>query len=328
MEGNIFYNYVYLDPRKPGNYNYGELHFDYEPFYIGKGSYDRLNAHLYENEENACNKKKYNKIQKIIKVTDNNPIILKLFENLEENNALNLEKMLIKLIGRDDLGMGPLTNLTDGGDDNHSYKYSKIVFQYDLNGNFIKEYRSIKFAFRVTGILGISECCRGINKTAGNHFWSYKELTKEEIQEHLDDINYHKGCIHIFKYDLINGKLVEKYKSIKYAGIMNNIHAENIIASLKNDSKTADNHFWSYKELTKEEIDARIYVIKFKKTVSKSICKFEKINNIFIEKYESISSASKINNLGRGHIRSCCNGYRKSAGGFIWRYEYMGNNNL
>jgi len=43
---NRFYVYVYLDPRKPGNYTYGDYHFDYEPFYVGKGCDDRLNDHL------------------------------------------------------------------------------------------------------------------------------------------------------------------------------------------------------------------------------------------------------------------------------------------
>lgn len=27
-----YYVYVYLDPRKPGSFDYGEFHFDHEPF--------------------------------------------------------------------------------------------------------------------------------------------------------------------------------------------------------------------------------------------------------------------------------------------------------
>lgn len=43
---NRFYVYALLDPRKPGKYKYGEYEFDYEPFYVGKGSGDRCEHHL------------------------------------------------------------------------------------------------------------------------------------------------------------------------------------------------------------------------------------------------------------------------------------------
>jgi hypothetical protein len=42
--------YVYLDPRQLGPYNYGNYHFDYQPFYVGVSSgktiHDRKVRHL------------------------------------------------------------------------------------------------------------------------------------------------------------------------------------------------------------------------------------------------------------------------------------------
>ena len=37
------------------------------------------------------------------------------------------------------------------------------------------------------------------------------------------------------------------------------------------------------------------------------------------DKYESIISAAKINNLSDSHISQCCNGKRKSCGGYKWK---------
>lgn len=58
---------------------------------------------------------------------------------------------------------------------------SKPVIQYDLKGNFIAEYPSIKEAERQTGIqdISIGNCCRGyiITKVtqAGGFKWKYKK---------------------------------------------------------------------------------------------------------------------------------------------------------
>lgn len=115
---NNFCIYVILDPRKPGNYQYGEYKFDYEPFYVGMSGKikRRLAQHLRESfYKNVRNKLKANKIKKLIhKGLD--PIFKILYKQLIKENAIKLEIDLIKKIGRINLELGLLTNLTDGGD--------------------------------------------------------------------------------------------------------------------------------------------------------------------------------------------------------------------
>jgi len=112
---NIYYVYVILDPRKPGSYQYNEYHFDYEPFYVGKGKRDRDKWHI-----NCIGKKgtshRVSKVIKIYKETGDLPIIVRVEDKLYEHNAINIEINLIELIGRINCRAGPLVNLTNGGE--------------------------------------------------------------------------------------------------------------------------------------------------------------------------------------------------------------------
>ena len=117
----IFYTYIYLDPRKSNLHIYGDYSFNYEPFYAGKGSGNRCNNHLYCNGNNPYLNRK---IRKILSLGYEIPIV-KVQENLIECNAFRLEIDLIKTIGRKDLGTGPLLNLTDGGESPSGYIHTK-----------------------------------------------------------------------------------------------------------------------------------------------------------------------------------------------------------
>lgn len=113
----MYYIYAYLDSRKKGSYSYGNYHFEYEPFYIGKGTKDRYLSHL--RVANGSRKGKNNLIVTKIKsiLSDGHePIILKVVENLTSDNYDNYEIELIKLIGKSCNEKGPLLNTTDGGD--------------------------------------------------------------------------------------------------------------------------------------------------------------------------------------------------------------------
>ena len=113
-----YYVYLYLDVRKPGDYYYDNLKFNFEPMYVGKGARGRYLHHLCKAEgKSYCGTNRYlvNKIRKIIKI-NKKPIILKLKEGLLDKDAKNLEITIIGKIGRLDLSTGPLLNNTNGGD--------------------------------------------------------------------------------------------------------------------------------------------------------------------------------------------------------------------
>lgn len=115
-----YYVYTYLDPRKPGRYSYKTMSFLYEPIYIGKGKDKRYLAHLRFLHKKGKGYNPYfkNKLQRIMSKysKDIKKYILILNNNLKEQEAFDVEKELIREIGRKDLKLGPLVNLTDGGD--------------------------------------------------------------------------------------------------------------------------------------------------------------------------------------------------------------------
>lgn len=116
MKDDIFYVYIYLDPRKEGIFKYGKYKFDYEPFYIGKGSLNRLYDHIRMISYDKSNLIKSSKIKHIISECDCQPIVIKYQDCLSEKDAFDLEKIMIRTIGRISIKTGPLSNLTDGGD--------------------------------------------------------------------------------------------------------------------------------------------------------------------------------------------------------------------
>ena len=53
---------------------------------------------------------------------------------------------------------------------------SKTIYQYNLEGNFIKEYPSVSEAIRQTNIKTIFSCVLNKTKTSGGFKWSYNKI--------------------------------------------------------------------------------------------------------------------------------------------------------
>lgn len=118
----MYYVYVLLDPRRPGNFRFGKWKFDYEPFYVGKGTKDRAICHwrsfinhldnpsYVHRKHNPLKDKRFQHLYK----AGVEPIVVIKKRNLTEEESCLIETALIETIGRVRYG-GPLLNLAAGG---------------------------------------------------------------------------------------------------------------------------------------------------------------------------------------------------------------------
>lgn len=109
-------------------------------------------------------------------------------------------------------------NLTKGGRYDWKKHNFKPVLQYNLEGDFIKEWDSGIEAFeklKLSNYDGISACCRENQKTSGGFIWRYKTLPIPKSITPIKRKSYKKNTTRI-KYQAIeiNGK---KYTSITEA---------------------------------------------------------------------------------------------------------------
>lgn len=97
---------------------------------------------------------------------------------------------------------------------NHIYNIDDTVKQYDLDGNYIAEWKNAKIAAQFTGAThtGIIGCLNGKQKTAGGFIWRRTQLSPN-IKICKNRHNIPKQVCKIDK----NGKIVDTYKSIAQA---------------------------------------------------------------------------------------------------------------
>ena len=169
-------------------------------FYIGKGTGNRHKDKICRNQHwhNIVNKHNFESII--------------LINNISEEKAFELEAYFCKQIGyenlcnlNEELGNGAWTRseetkqklrkpksispkrkpMTDeikikigkankGPNKNFLESKFKSILQYDLKGNFIKEWNSIKKAKETYKNSDIQRCCAGLSKTSAGFVWKYK----------------------------------------------------------------------------------------------------------------------------------------------------------
>lgn len=242
-----YYNYILLDPRKPYKWQYKDYSFDFLPFYIGKGTGNRVKSHYFDSYKD--NLYKFNLIQKL-KQGGFAPMYKIINIDSSEEEALKEETILIAFV-RNNLREAILTNIQDGGNnppihigkDNINATY---VCQYDCNtGRFIKDWDTASEACRQLGYnpsncIHITECCRGKRRTALGFIWRF-----EKLDEVTPEINKKYSRITFNKLIAYNDNEYYEFKTMKEAyQFLNEPNKGKINAVLKGKRKIYKGYYW------------------------------------------------------------------------------------
>lgn len=206
----------------------------------------RLYDHIHDNRGKT---KKVNWIKKLIKLN-----LLPLMIILEETNNIEFAKMetyYIKklidegndLLNYDENGIGTAKKMKVETIDHLKNKNTKKIIRYDLNGEKIDEFNSLREAERITGINhgNISKCCTGKFKHSGGFIFRFEN----------DECNYTISKPNAIKKKVIevdlNGVIINEYNSVSEASKKTKIDGSNISKVCNGKLKKTNNKYFKFK---------------------------------------------------------------------------------
>lgn len=222
-----------------------------------------------------------------------------------------IEKKIITELSALDSNIG--YNLHQGGLGGSSYKK---VNQYELDGTFIKTWYAIIEASESLNLSykTIQNCFNGKKPTCGGFQW--KDYLKNKDCVNIEPFES-KSKKTINQYCL-SGKFIKKWNSISEASVSLDLAFSSIGQCCRKlpSVNQIGGYIWRFSDECDEENDIDSVEYKNRRFVSQY-----SLSGVFIKKFDSISIGARETNQSTSNISSCCNGKRKSAGGYIWKYH-------
>jgi hypothetical protein len=212
---------------------------------------------------------------------------------------------LINLYGRKSLNTGSLVNKAPGG---HNWKDSIKVYQYDLDGNFIAEWKDPK---TVESILNIShgsiyKSCRLFYKAGGYQFRTFK------VQKIDPYINKQKKPI--YKFSKL-GVFIKAYESVIEAAKEINVTPERLGQAAKKN-KSCKGFLWAFISdycIVKRIISQYDFsTITLETPLPKLVAQYTSLPEA--AKALKVNSINSIDNAIKGKVQH-------SAYGYLWNSE-------
>ena len=194
-------------------------------------------------------------------------------------------------------------------------KYPKIS-QYNLDGDLINEFEFVIDAVKYLNSIGINAdntniccCCNGIHHSAYGYVWRYGNDSFDKYQlpwnKKIEQRNY------------TTGKLIRVFSSFNEIYELYGFDRTCINSCCNGVNSSAYGYHWCYVgEFNEININ--------KRTRNRTVDRYS-LDGIYIDSFESVNDAAergvgKTNAGACSSIRSSCNGIRKNAFNYVWRY--------
>lgn len=236
---------------------------------------------------------------------------IKLFDSF--NNGYNMTEGGDATYIRDEENIKKVSESLKRYYETHESPAAKPVLQYSLQGEFIKEWPSGRKAAIALNLIPsmLTQSCNSnsSNKTCGGYMWRYKQT--ENIPLKIDPINKKTESTIVIEYT-INGEKNRIWKSMTEA-------AEELGYSIGNFSLYCngknDHYYKGYLYYRYEPETPPIYIPKekelssYNKEKAKPVYQYD-LNGCLINKYRSISDASKLTGISASTLKRRCSGFK------------------
>lgn len=209
-------------------------------------------------------------------------------------------------------------NLTEGGTclpktiNNYTPKHlGKYVEQYDLNGNLIKVWNSVKEIYTTTEFKrdGISQCSKGLRDSYKGYKW--KIYNKEKTVTKVEAITKAKA---VLQYDL-TGKFIKEFESSQDVQRQLGFSSSQIRACCRGEYKTSKGYVWIFKNNTILK-ELPIEILK-ERGLDKRIQQLSLDNKLIKIWYNTIEIEKQMG-IPKAQINACLRGYTKTSNGYKW----------
>lgn len=259
--------------------------------YIGCGIYRATQALENYPFHNAVKKYGYENFKRTT---------LRVFDTAEEAYALEAE-----LVTKTLLKSKSCYNIQVGGYGGTGYT-SKEVYQFALNGNFIKKWISVKEATNTLNISHIDSVCRGERDSAGGFYWSYEKK-----------FNYipYNNCRKISQYTS-SGKYIRSWESEKEA--QQELGIVNIHRAIKMNILCGG---YQWKDFTGDTSDIKPILNKrsLREAFTSKIEQYDK-DNTLIKVWNDLNEL-EIAGFKKTYVRAVIKGNQNTYKGYIFKLQ-------